>query len=41
MLHARFIMGSYRTEQTVWDSVKTLFVLHNETGNVWTHFLGE
>eukprot|EP00775_Hariotina_reticulata_P005147 gene5147-5387_t len=35
-----FIMGSYRTEQTVWDSVKTLFVLHNETGNVWTHFLG-
>lgn len=37
----RYIVGFYRTEQkTVWDSVRTLFVLHNETGNVWTHFLG-
>lgn len=34
-------MGFYRTEQkSVWDSVRTVFSLHNETGNVWTHFLG-
>lgn len=36
-----YIVGGYRTEQkSVWDSVLTVFSLHNETGNVWTHFLG-
>lgn len=39
--HRRYIVGFYRNEQkTIWGSVKTLFVLHNETGNVWTHLLG-
>jgi predicted membrane channel-forming protein YqfA (hemolysin III family) len=33
-------VGSYRPEQSFRDSIKTLFVLHNETGNVWTHILG-
>lgn len=33
-------MGSYRPEQSFRESIKTLFVLHNETGNVWTHILG-
>jgi predicted membrane channel-forming protein YqfA (hemolysin III family) len=37
----RYIVGFYRAEQkSVWDSVRTVFSLHNETGNVWTHFLG-
>jgi hypothetical protein len=36
----RYIVGSYRPEQSLRDCWKTLFVLHNETGNVWTHILG-
>lgn len=35
-----YIVGSYRPEQSFRESIKTLFVLHNETGNVWTHILG-
>lgn len=35
-----FIIGSYRPQQSVWSSVKSVFRLHNETGNVWTHLLG-
>lgn len=36
-----FILSSYRRgEQGVWPSVRTLFGLHNETGNVWTHLVG-
>ena len=36
-----FILRYYRREQRFRDSWKTLFQLHNETGNVWTHLLGE
>ncbi|KAF8066272.1 ADIPOR3 [Scenedesmus sp. PABB004] len=35
-----YIVGSYRPEQSIRGSVRSLFSLHNETGNVWTHFLG-
>lgn len=28
----RYIVGYYRPEQSFWDSIRTLFVLHNETG---------
>ncbi len=35
-----FIVGSYRPQQSPWNSVKSLFGLHNETGNIWTHLLG-
>jgi len=36
-----FILTSYRRgEQGVWPSVRSLFGLHNETGNVWTHLVG-
>eukprot|EP00879_Flechtneria_rotunda_P011392 GHRR01011899.1.p1 GENE.GHRR01011899.1~~GHRR01011899.1.p1 ORF type:complete len:423 (+),score=147.84 GHRR01011899.1:118-1386(+) len=35
-----YIVGSYRPEQSAWDSIRTIFSLHNETGNVWTHILG-
>lgn len=35
-----YIVKYYRREQRFRDSWKTLFQLHNETGNVWTHLLG-
>lgn len=35
-----FIFGSYRPQQSLWSSLRTLWGLHNETGNVWTHLLG-
>jgi hypothetical protein len=35
-----FIHGFYRKEQSLVSSLRTLFKLHNETGNVWTHFIG-
>lgn len=33
-------MGSYRPTMSAWDTLKSLFNLHNETGNVWTHLIG-
>lgn len=35
-----FITTGYRTELGVWDSLKSMFGLHNETGNIWTHLIG-
>ena len=35
-----FIHGSYRKEQSMRSSFLTLFKLHNETGNVWSHLIG-
>jgi hypothetical protein len=35
-----FIVDFYRPTSTPWDSLRTLWRLHNETGNVWTHLLG-
>lgn len=35
-----FIVGSYRPEQSMLSSLRTVWGLHNETGNVWTHLLG-
>jgi hypothetical protein len=35
-----FIETGYRLQMTVRDSVKSLFNVHNETGNIWTHFIG-
>lgn len=35
-----FITTGYRTELGVWDSIKSMFGLHNETGNIWTHLIG-
>lgn len=37
-----FIVGSYRPGgQSLWSSLRSVWGLHNETGNVWTHLLGE
>lgn len=35
-----FIRGGYRTNYSFLDILKSLFFLHNETLNVWTHLLG-
>lgn len=36
-----FIITGYRHTLPVRDSLKSLFNLHNETGNIWSHFIGE
>eukprot|EP00891_Asterochloris_glomerata_P007907 jgi/Astpho2/7907/e_gw1.00118.28.1_t len=35
-----FITTGYRVEYSFWETMRSLFGLHNETGNVWTHLLG-
>ena len=34
------IVGGYRYNMSYWQASKSLFQLHNETINVWTHLLG-
>ena len=34
------IITGYRLNYTYWDATKSLFALHNETLNVWSHLLG-
>jgi adiponectin receptor len=34
------IIGGYRFNMSYWQATKSLFALHNETFNVWTHLLG-
>ena len=35
-----YITTGYRVELSFWESVKSLFGLHNETLNIWTHLIG-
>eukprot|EP00955_Chlamydomonas_euryale_P020805 220345-Chlamydomonas_euryale.AAC.5 len=35
-----FIQRHYRRTLPVRDSIKSLFGLHNETGNIYTHLIG-
>lgn len=35
-----YILRFYRREQSALASMRTFFRIHNETGNVWTHFIG-
>ena len=37
---ARFILTGYRTKHSVLDCVRSVFALHNETLNIWTHLAG-
>jgi predicted membrane channel-forming protein YqfA (hemolysin III family) len=34
-----FIFTGYRTEHTIFDCFKSVFLIHNETLNIWTHLL--
>ena len=35
-----YIQAYYRVDYSIKDGVKSLFRVHNETGNIWTHLLG-
>jgi adiponectin receptor len=35
-----FILTGYRADYTYYQSTISLFTLHNESGNVWTHLFG-
>ena len=36
---SQFILTGYRTEHTIFDCIKSIFSIHNETLNIWTHLL--
>ncbi|XP_049847958.1 uncharacterized protein LOC126305015 [Schistocerca gregaria] len=38
--HNPYILGGYRVNLDLWSSTKTFLTWHNETINIWTHFLG-
>lgn len=35
-----YITTGYRVEMGFLDSIKSIFGIHNETGNIWTHLIG-
>ena len=35
-----YITTGYRVEMGFLDSIKSMFGIHNETGNIWTHLIG-
>lgn len=35
-----YIVHGYRVDWSVWDSIKSIWRVHNETGNIWTHLIG-
>ena len=37
----QYIVSGYRLQLGAWDSIKSVFGLHNETGNIWSHLLGQ
>jgi adiponectin receptor len=39
-LYFQFILRGYRAGHTFWSSLGSVFRLHNETGNIWTHLVG-
>lgn len=39
-LRVPFIVRGYRTDHGLVDCLRSLFRLHNETANVWTHLFG-
>ncbi len=36
-----YITKYYRVNYSGKQTIRSLFGLHNETGNIWTHFLGD
>jgi adiponectin receptor len=35
-----YIVTGYRADTGLWGSLRSLFRLHNESGNIWTHLCG-
>ena len=40
LMRRPYILNYYRVNYTAWDCIKSLFTLHNETANIWTHIVG-
>lgn len=38
--HFPYIYEGYRAEHQVWDTTLSLFSMHNETMNIWSHLIG-
>lgn len=38
--HRRFIDYGYRNSYSLWKTFRSLFTLHNETLNIWSHLIG-
>lgn len=39
--HNRIIFAGYRPiTLSSWQTFRSLFLIHNETGNIWTHMIG-
>ncbi|XP_078430794.1 heptahelical transmembrane protein 4-like [Wolffia australiana] len=38
--HNEFVVGHYRCEWPLKDAIHSVFAIHNETINVWTHLIG-
>lgn len=36
----KYILSGYRVDHSAWQCAKSIFALHNETGNIWTHLVG-
>lgn len=36
-----FITSGYRANSSFSNALRSLFQIHNETGNVWTHLIGK
>lgn len=38
--HFLYIDNGYRANHSFWDAFSSLFSFHNETMNIWSHFIG-
>lgn len=38
--HFRYILEGYRTNYEFWDTFISVFEMHNETMNIWSHLIG-
>ena len=39
-LHQPHVLTGYRKQLTAWEAARSAFMLHNETGAIWTHLIG-
>lgn len=38
--HFHYIENGYRSNYEFWDALMSLFTMHNETMNIWSHLIG-
>ena len=39
-LRQPYVLTGYRRKLTAWEAARSAFMLHNETGAIWTHLIG-